>query len=53
MHSVTSNAVAQAIQGGGWQTLVEKQYQGSFTVPDSAKEVLIMVVNSLSSGSNL
>lgn len=45
MHSVTSNAVAQAIQGGGWQTLVDKQFRGTFTIPDSAKEVLLMVVN--------
>ena len=43
MHSVTSNAVAQAIQGGGWQTLVYEQNGGSFTIPDDAKEILICI----------
>lgn len=43
MHSVTSNAVASAITGSEWICLVENQYGGSFTVPDSAKEILINI----------
>lgn len=39
--AVSSDAVAQAIQGGGWQTLVYQQNGGSFTIPDDAKEILI------------
>ena len=43
--AVSSDAVAQAIQGGGWQLLVSSQTGGNFTIPDSAKEVLISVEN--------
>lgn len=49
MQSVTSNAVAQAIQGGGWQTLVSNQTGGTFTIQDSATEVLINISNSTGS----
>lgn len=38
----TSNAVANAI---GWKALVVNQYRGTFTIPATAREVLITMLN--------
>ena len=46
MHSVTSNAVADAVN---WVLLTNRDNSGTFTIPDSAKEVSITFWDSATS----